>query len=119
MSLYLKIDTKWKHAVIEFFHEHNRNVISLETLILYVAYSIYKYKMYCRLSSFDETNYNIFCDVKSSIVSCSFILKKNLIPIQITSFSKIHKSILDISMYLVSLIVLVPYNYLLTGFIDL
>lgn len=76
LSLYLKIDTKWKHAIIEFFHEHNRKVISLETLISYVAYSIFKYKMYCRLSSFDETNYNILCNVKSSIVFYSFILKK-------------------------------------------
>lgn len=76
LSLYHKIDKKWKHAIIEFFHEHNRKVISLETLISYVAYSIFKYKMYCRLSSFDETNYNILCNVKSSIVFYSFILKK-------------------------------------------
>lgn len=69
LSLYLKIDIKWIHVIIGFVHEHNRKVISLNTLILYVAYRIYKYtcKMYYRLSSLDETNSSVLCHVKSSM----------------------------------------------------
>lgn len=67
---YLKKDMKWKNVIIGFFHEHNRKVISFNT------YS-YKYKMYCRLSFLDETNYNILCHVKSSNVLYSFLKKLN------------------------------------------
>lgn len=65
--LYLKIDIKWKHVIIGFFHELNRKVITLNTLISYVAYRIYEYKMYCRLSSLDKTNYNILYFVLSNL----------------------------------------------------
>ena len=58
-----------------FFHERNRKTKSLNLLISYIAYRIYKYKMYCRLNSFDETCYNIFQHVKFSVMKYAKILK--------------------------------------------
>ena len=54
---YLKTNVKWKHVIVGFNYEGNRKVITLNSLISYVAYRIYKYKMYCRLQCLDETNY--------------------------------------------------------------
>ena len=64
LSNYLNLNVKWKHIIVSFFHERNRKTKSLNLLISYIAYRIYKYKMYCRLNSFDETCYNIFQHVK-------------------------------------------------------
>ena len=61
--------------MIGFFYEHNTKTKSLNLLISYVAYRIYKYKMYCRLYSIDETCYNIFQHVKFSIMNYTYVLK--------------------------------------------
>ena len=75
LGTFLKTNIKWKHVIVGFNYESNRKVITLNTLISYVAYRIYKYKMYCSLQCLDETNYNILHHVKSSIVFYATILK--------------------------------------------
>lgn len=75
LNVYLKIDIKWKHVLLGFFSEQNRKIVSLNTLISYVAYRIYKYKMYCRIHSLEETNYNILNHVKASTVFYASVLK--------------------------------------------
>ena len=59
LGTFLKTNIKWKHVIVGFNYERNRKVITLT----YVAYRIYKYKMYC-LRCLDEINYNIFYHVK-------------------------------------------------------
>ena len=75
LSNYLNLNVKWKHIMVGFFHERNRKTKSLNLLISYIAYRIYKYKMYCRLNSLDETRYNIFQHVKFSVMKYAKILK--------------------------------------------
>lgn len=75
LNVYTKIDIKWKHVLLGFFHEQNKKIVSLNTLISFIAYIIYKYKMYCRVHSLEETNYNILNHVKVSTVFYASVLK--------------------------------------------
>ena len=75
LSLYLNFDVKWKHIAVGFYFEKNRKTLDLNFIISFIAFRIYKYKMYCRLNSLDETRYNIFQHVKFSVMKYAKILK--------------------------------------------
>ena len=45
--------------LLAFYSEENDKIISLNLLISYVPFRIYKYKMLCRLDSLSETAYNL------------------------------------------------------------
>ena len=49
---------------------------SLNTLISYIAYRIYKYKMYCRLESLKETDTGIQNHIKESLYGYSKVVKR-------------------------------------------
>ena len=45
--------------LLAFYSEENDKIISLNLLISYVPFRIYKHKMLCRLDSSSETAYNL------------------------------------------------------------
>ena len=93
LNVYTKIDIKWKHVLLGFFHEQNRKIVSLNTLISFIAYRIYKYKMYCRVHSLEETNYNILNHVKVSTVFYASVLKSHNSFVDYRIFQNFVKSI--------------------------
>lgn len=64
VSNLLSFKIQWKHIVVGFFYEKSDKTKSLNLLITYVAYRIYKQKMLCRLDSMNETECNIYNHVK-------------------------------------------------------
>ena len=74
LSLYLKFDVKWKHIAVGFYFEKNRKTLDLNFIISYIAFKIYKYKMYCRLEKKDEKEFEIRNHVKLSLVYYSSAL---------------------------------------------
>ena len=72
----LSIDIQWKHVIVGFYNERNKNCTSLNTLIFYIAYRIYKYKMYCRLESLKETDTGIQNHIKESLYGESKFVKR-------------------------------------------
>lgn len=65
VSNLLSFKIQWKH-IVGFFYEKSDKTKSLNLLIPYVAYRIYKQKMLCRLDSMNETECNIYNHVKKS-----------------------------------------------------
>ena len=63
----LKIDLRWKHVIIGFYHENNSKVKLLYNVISFVALKIYKYKMYCRLEQIVESELNISMHIKNCL----------------------------------------------------
>lgn len=55
-------------SLIRIFSEHNKKILSINSLFSNDAYMIYKYKRYCRPSSLSETNNNVLNHVKSSFL---------------------------------------------------
>lgn len=47
----LKFIVKWKHVVIGFYVETNPKVLFYNTIISYIAFKIYKFKMGCRIKN--------------------------------------------------------------------
>ena len=50
ISVFLKFDITWKTIVIGFYDDVNEKTILLNNLISFIAFRIYKYKMFCRLN---------------------------------------------------------------------
>ena len=46
------------------------------TIISFVAYRIYKYKMWCRLENIPETEFNITYNVKQTLTTFCKVLKR-------------------------------------------
>ena len=76
ISVSLSIDIQLKHVIVVFYDEKDKKCTSLNTLISYVAYRIYKYKMYCRLESLNETDVCIQIHIKESIYGYSKVVKR-------------------------------------------
>ena len=55
----MNFEIKWKNAILGFYLEDNRKISLFNTIIWFVAYRIYKYKMWCRLENITETIINI------------------------------------------------------------
>ena len=75
LGISLKIDIKWKHIVVSFFHENNIKVKTLNNLISFTAMKIYKYKMLCRLEKTVETSVNIHMNLKKKLLFWINVLK--------------------------------------------
>ena len=56
--------------------KETKKCTSLNTLISYVAYRIYKHKMYCRLESLKETDTGIQNHIKESLYGYSKVVKR-------------------------------------------
>ena len=75
----MSIDIQRKHIIVGFYNERNKKSTSLNTLISYVAYRIYKYKMYCRKESLKETETGIQNHIKESLYGYSKVVKRYII----------------------------------------
>ena len=72
----MSIDFHWKHIIVRFYNERNKKCTSLNTPIFYVAYRIYKYKMYWRLEQLKETDTGIQNHIKESLYGYSKVVKR-------------------------------------------
>lgn len=75
LGSFLLIDIKWKHIILGFYLEQNDKIESLNLLISFIAYKIYKYKMYCRIESLQETEINVCKSVKNALIQYSSMLR--------------------------------------------
>lgn len=75
LGSFLLIDIKWKHIILGFYLEQNDKIESLNLLISFIAYKIYKYKMYCRIESLQETEINVCKSVKNALIQYSSLLR--------------------------------------------
>ena len=95
----MSIDIQWKHVIVGFFNERNKKCTSLNTLISYVAYKIYKYKMYCRQESLKETDIGIQNHMKESLYGYSKVVKRLNTLIDYTLFNRIAQILYMIQYY--------------------
>lgn len=75
LVIFLSFKKQWKHIFVGFFYEKSDRTKSLNLLITYVAYRIYKQIMLCRLDSMNETEYNIYNHVKKSTFFYASVLR--------------------------------------------
>lgn len=75
MSNIFGFDVKWKYIVIGFYFVRNEIIVMYNLFLFFVVLKIYKYKMFCRLESFDEIEYNLRNYVKKCIIFWINVLK--------------------------------------------
>ena len=75
LSAAIRFDIQWKHIVIGFCLEYNEKVSIFNNIISFIACRIYKYKMYCRLESIDESEYAIRFPLKKQLLFYYNVLK--------------------------------------------
>ena len=75
LSAAIRFDIQWKHIVIGFCLEYNEKVSIFNNIISFIACRIYKYKMYCRLESIDESEYAIRFHLKKQLLFYYNVLK--------------------------------------------
>lgn len=63
----LNVTVKWKHVVIGFYVETNPKVLLYNTIISYIAFKIYKFKIGCRIKNECQDSYNLKQFVKNSL----------------------------------------------------
>lgn len=63
----LKFIVKWKHVVIGFYVETNPEVLFYNTIISYIAFKIYKFKMGCRIKNECQDGLKLKQFVKNSL----------------------------------------------------
>ena len=68
LEIYLKFKIKWKNVILGFFHEENKTTISLNYLLSYTAFYIYKIKMKLRFENKEENTNDILHFVKSNLM---------------------------------------------------
>ena len=77
VEMVLEINIRWKHVVLGFFHEDNYKVRSLNFVISFFAFRIYKTKMMLRMEDKNESVYNLLMHVKLDCHKTYLILKKS------------------------------------------
>lgn len=65
---------KCTHAILNFYLKKNDKIKSLNLLISFIAYKIYKYKMFCRIESLQETETDVLRSVKNALILYSSML---------------------------------------------
>ena len=55
----VSFDISWKIILCGFFHEVNKKTLTYNNLISFIAFKIYKYKMYSRVKNERETEYGL------------------------------------------------------------
>lgn len=66
---------QWKNIYrcnFQIFNKHNRKVISLNTFISYMAYRIYKHKLYCKFLKLNKLQYTQSCQFFKRILFICF-----------------------------------------------
>lgn len=54
LSTILQFDIMWKHIILCFYKENNCKVLTLNNIISYVSYRIYRFKMLCTFKKKNE-----------------------------------------------------------------
>ena len=67
LSSVLNFDVQWKHVVLGFYSERNSKIQFLNTFVSFIAYKIYKFKMFCRVTNKTETKDMLLSYVKTNI----------------------------------------------------
>ena len=67
MGKILNFSVLWKHIVIGFYEESNSKTIFLNTIITYIAYKIYKFKMSRRIQNLEQSRLNLEESLKNSL----------------------------------------------------
>lgn len=55
LSLIIGFDIQWKHVILGFYFERNTKIRYFNTIVSFIAYKIFKYKMFCRSQKKTET----------------------------------------------------------------
>ena len=76
VGITLKFEIKWKQIVLGFYYADNDYIDFLNFIISFVACRIYKYKMFCRIESLEENEFNVYCNVKENIKKLYLTLTK-------------------------------------------
>merc|ERR1712074_223758 len=80
VQMCVNFDISWKIILVGFFHEINNKTIMYNNLISFIAFKIYKYKMYSRVKNERETAFGLqnymkkhtflyFCTLKNTNTS--------------------------------------------------
>ena len=89
----LNFEVQWKHVLVGFYYEKSDKVSMLNNLISYVACRMYKYKMFCRLETLEESEYAIRYHLKSSLKFYTSVLKHNKCMLQSKYFEKLSNAL--------------------------
>ena len=74
-SVCLKFSVSWKTIVIGFYDEVNDKTVLMNNIISFIAYRIYKYKMFCRIHK-AESYSDIRKHIQFSLLNYYFVLSK-------------------------------------------
>ena len=85
----LKFNISWKNIVIGFYDEVNDKTVLINNIISFIAYRIYKYKMFCRIHNNPESYTDLRKHVKFSLQNYYFVLSKTSCKHNIALFKKI------------------------------
>ena len=85
----LKFNISWKNIVIGFYDEVNDKTVLINNIISFIAYRIYKYKMFCRIHNNPESYTDLRKHVKFSLQNYYFVLSNTSCKHNIALFKKI------------------------------
>ena len=72
----LKFSVSWKTIVIGFYDDVNDKTVLINNIISFIAYRIYKYKMFCRIQNKAESYTDIKKHIKFSLLNNYYVLSK-------------------------------------------
>lgn len=67
LSLVIGFDIQWKHVILGFYFERNTKIRYFNTIVSFIAYKIFKYKMCCRSQKKTETYNELVLYLKNNI----------------------------------------------------
>ena len=74
MQSCVNFDISWKLILCGFFTEVNKKTIIYNNMISFIAFKIYKYKMYSRVKNERETEYGLREYIKKNIHTYIIVL---------------------------------------------
>ena len=89
----MNFDISWKLILCGFFNEVNKKTIMYNNLISFIAFKIYKYKMYSRVKNERETEYGLREYIKKHTYIYYCTLRNTNIDFDCKIFDKISKLI--------------------------
>ena len=76
LSLVLSSEVQWKHVILGFYFQQNSKLFFLNTVISFLAFKIYKYKLYWSLQNKAEQESMLMSYVKNILINnCAVLLK--------------------------------------------
>ena len=75
-SICIKFTVIWKHIVVGFYLDNNELVKIYNYFLSFIAFRIYKCKMYCRVVQVHETKDFVICSIKEYLKTHCQVLKR-------------------------------------------